>query len=149
MGNRQFFRAGKHLEIASRSSFTSFAPEELKSVQKTLNFAILTDPHNEFDCNDEGIDDETKIMAIVDFMRDRGFRPVTAHEFLTERRALLENQGVGDNITIWRPLVRKSGDAGSGNNSPSLVNKRGESEKKSKVKKSRAGKDNKSNKSPR
>lgn len=145
MGNRQ--SAGKHGDISTAS--LTYSPEDLKSVQKTLNFAILTDPHNEFDCNDEDIDDETKIIAIVDFMRDRGFRPITAEEFLRERQILLAQQGVGDNITLWHPLMRShSGGAG---------NKRGEGEgengkgKSNKMKKSRmtSGKENKKDKLPR
>lgn len=142
MGNRH----GKAGDV--RASFT-YAAEDLKSVQKTLNFAILTDPHNEFDCTDEDIDDETKIAAIIDFMRDRGFRPITAEEFLRERQLLMDNHGIGDNVTLWRPLIRPHPDGGTSGN------KRGDGDggrggKSSKVKKSRTsqGKSGKKDRMP-
>jgi hypothetical protein len=77
-----------------------------ESIQDLINFAILTDPHNEFDgeIDDEAIEDDIKIMVIVDAMKDRGYRPITIAEFVNEQCNLRSNQTIANNIVLWKPI---------------------------------------------
>ena len=97
MGNRSTTPA-----MASRS--TTDLKEQLVEAEALITYAILTDPHNELDYDDSEINNQAKVIGVIEAMRLKGYRPITSKEFLYDQQQLLSNRGIGKNVTLWRPL---------------------------------------------
>ena len=81
------------------------ASEVLIAAKHLIKFAILTDPHNEIEITEfTSLDEETRISIIIEYMKEKGYRPITADEYVEEKNILAKRTNIGKNITLWRPL---------------------------------------------
>ncbi len=84
---------------------SSEGDQDVADIQEIIKFAILSDPHNSIEYKDIELDDDTKILATVDIMKDKGLRPITVREYRAEIDSLKANNGIGNNISLWRKVI--------------------------------------------
>jgi hypothetical protein len=66
---------------------SSEGDQDVADIQEIIKFAILSDPHNSIEYKDIELDDDTKILARA------------------EIDSLKANNGIGNNISLWRKVI--------------------------------------------